>query len=468
MTDVNKSKAQLINSEEEARALYKPASEKYHGKVGLEVEMPLYKAGEKGPQIPTANEMMQMASDLKAKGFDAQLEASGVLEYASNAVLVKDVAQLVKQVEQDISDFEDTAASYGYTRAPFSILPTTTPEEALRNKVSRERLEVAIAVLTEIYPEGITNVPLLTTGVQVSLSPKDDDEMFRMARRGYMLTPLLIGAMGSSSGFATNDNHRQDVHLRSKYYEGYGASGGISQAFLESSNAEELVKNHVREVFDAPMFFAYDKDGSLIRSKKDDVLTFRKLVDRGLNTLSNFELAETFLYNDIKIANLRDGQGQVVGKRVEVRAADAGIHQPVSTLLLTAAVVPDGKTADAFDALLADYGFTGDPKKDAPLIKAAHKAAVEHGGKFMDVPFGNGNLRDFAADVASLVSAHYENDKAIAPEISKLTEILLTGESDAKQNAAKYPTLQDAANDLLRMAQPKSGRRAAPGAKNTP
>ncbi|HEX2753014.1 MAG TPA: hypothetical protein VHP34_07940, partial [Alphaproteobacteria bacterium] len=151
-----------------------------------------------------------------------------------------------------------------------------------------------------------------------------------------------------------------------------------------------------------------------------------------------------------KICNLRDGQGQVVGKRVEVRAADSGDHQPVSTLLLTTALVPDGKTADAFDALLKEYGFTGNPAEDAALLKQARHDAVYHQGRFMDIPFGKDpvsgqprRLRDFAADVAGLVVAHYADEKALAPDVSKLADILLTGDCDAKVFAAKYHDLAE-------------------------
>ncbi len=454
MTDVVKGKSRLINTESEALSLYQVAPEKYHGKVGLEVEMPLYKPGASRPAIPTAAEMVQMHANLKAKGYDAQLEASGVLEYASPPVNVADAAKLVAQSKRDLVAFEDEAKQLGYARAPFCILPTTSLEDALKNKVPRERLETSLAVIRDVLSEDVTHIPLLTTGVQTSFSPKDNDEMFRMAVRGYAVTPLLIAAMNSSAGFSCNDNARKDHHLRGKYYDFYGTSGGISPAFLQSSNAAELVKNHIAQVFDAPMYFAYDAEDKLIRSTKDNVLTFRKLAAMGLNTQTNYELAESFLYNDIKICNLRDEAGSVVGKRIEVRAADSGLHQPASTLLLTAAVVPDGKTADAFDALLKDYGFTGNPKQDASLLQAAREAAIHHNGKFMDVKFGTGSLRDFAADVAGLVENHYAKDRAVAPDVSKLCDVLLTGECDAKIYVQKFPTLQSVATDLQKTRVP--------------
>lgn len=448
MTDVKKGNVRLIDSEDEARELYKPAPAGANNKIGLEVEMPLFRPGDIKPEIPTAAEITAIQQALRDKGFDAQLEASGVLEYASAPVPLESVGTLIVNAHRDIRAFEEEIAAHGYARAPFSVIPTTTLQEALDHKVPRERLDTVLAVFKECYPTDITRIPLITTGVQANFSPRSVEELFRMTRRGYALTPLLIAAMNSSSGFADNEPKRHDAHLRSEYYGDYGASGGLSQAFLKSENAEDFIRHHVAEVFDAPMFFAYDADGGVIRSTKEDILTFRKLIDRGLNTQSNYELAETFLYTDVKIANIRNAESAAIGKRVEVRPADSGLHQPFSTLLLTAALIPDGETAERFDALLKDYGFTGNPAKDAPLLTAAHDAAVQHGGRFMDVPFGTGSLRDFAADVASLIVDHYSHDRRVAPDVSKLVDILLTGDCDAKRYAHDYHTLKQLTKTL--------------------
>lgn len=467
MTDVVKNKDQRIEKVEDALAFFQPPPEKFTGKTGLEVEMALYRAGAQKPEIPTAADMLAMHATLKAKGHDAQLEAAGVLEYASPPAAVDNLAPLVARVKADLQAFENEAASRGYTRAPFCILPTTTVDDALENRVPRERLEASLNVIETALNPNLNRIPLLTTGVQTSFSPKDPDEMFRMAHRGYALTPLLIAAMNSTAGYVENNDERLTHHPRGKYYEMYGASGGLAASFARAVDPQSFIRNHIEAVFDAPMFFAYDHDGSLIRSTKDDVLTFRKLIDRGLNTQSNFELAETFIYNDIKVCNLRDELGNVVGKRLEVRAADSGLHQPVSVLLMTAALVPDGKTAEKFDALLRDFGFTGVPRDDAALLQAGREAAVNHGGKFMDVPFGKDratgearSLREFAADVAGLVVAHYEKDKALAADVSKLADLLLTGQCDAKTFAATYHNLQEVTADLQKTLAPRPQAKA--------
>ncbi len=453
MTDVNKSKTRKINSIEDALSLYAPPPADFTGKIGLEVEMPLYRRGLAKPEIPTAAAMEDMQKVLKEKGYDAQLEAAGVLEYASRPYELNDVTRLIRDAETEVQDFVDVAASYGFNRAPFCVLPTTTRQDALDNMVSRERLQSSLTAMRGIFDNATLDIPLLTTGVQTSFSPKNADEMLEMMYRAYALTPLLTAALNSSAGFTANEPERKDYHFRTASYELYNTAGGIAGSFLNSSTGEELIRNHIDAVFKTPMHFAFDEQGKAILSTKDNIITFEKLVEMGLNTQTNYELAETFIYNDVKICNLRDVEGNVVGKRLEVRPADSGEHQAASTVLLTAALVPGGKTADAFVELLKEYGFTGSPKADADLLVASRDAATYHNGNFMNVPFGRGSLRDFAADVAGLLVSHYDGQD-VGPELSRLTQILLTGECDAKVYAQKMPTLQDVTNMLQASAEP--------------
>jgi hypothetical protein len=331
--------------------------------------------------------------------------------------------------------------------------------------VSRERLQVSLKAMQEIFDENTLRLPMLTSGVQTSFSPKDAEEMFRMTYRAYALTPLLMAACNSFSGFIVNEEERIDYLPRGKYYLGYGDAGGISPAFLTSENGAEFIRNHIAEVFRAPMHFAYDLEGGLIPASKGNRITFEKLCEQGLNTQSNFELAESFLYNDVKICNLRDEKGQVLGKRMEVRGADSGIDQPVMAVLLAATLVPDGPAAEAFDALLRDYGFTGNPKADAELFLSSRKAAVENGGKFMDVPFGTGRLMDFAQEVAGII-VNACDGSVPGRDMARLLDVLMTGNCDGKIFAEKCPSLKDAAALMQKLdtaPAPAAKKRLLPG-----
>ncbi len=468
MTDVQKNKQQKIATFDDALPLYAPAPKDFTGKIGVEIEMPLVKQGATKPVIPTALEMQALQKKLKDKGFDAQLEPAGVIEYAGPPFAVGDTLKLLKAMKTDIAAFDAAIAEAGYSRSPFSIVPTITKEEALGNMVSRERLTASLKAMEEIFDANTLRLPMLTSSVQTSFSPEDNDQLFKMMYRAYALSPLLMASTNSSSGYVVNEDVKIDYIPRAQYYLGYGAAGGISPAFLASSNGDELVQNHIKAVFNAPMHFAYDANGGIIGATAENRITFAKLVEQGLNTQSNYELAETFLYNDVKIANLRDENGAVVGKRMEVRGADSGTDQPVMTVLMTAALVPDGKAAAAFDTLLKDYGFTGNPKADAALFLASRKAVVENGGKFMDVPFGSGRLLDFAADVAGGILVNAYDGKVPAKDMERMMDVLMTGNTDAKIFAEKFASLKDASDYLLQAPQNAANNNQQPKASARP
>jgi hypothetical protein len=447
VTDPNRNYKNLINSLDDARALYAPPPAQYTGMVGTETEIHVIRTVNGKIVVPGAREIETMQQLLQNKGLPAQLEPAGMLEYPSPAYPLAQVPALAARIKEDVKVFHDTLREKGYQSSPFAIVPTTTMEDAISKLGSRDRLTTSIAVLQDLYPRAALGAPLLISSVQTSFSPKGPDDMFGMMRRAYALTPLLMAACNSCSGFTENNPQRINYFPRAHYYDALGPAGGIADSFLRSTNGTELVDNHIHAVFTVPMYFAYNEDGSLQRATKDNRISFAKLAAQGLNTRSNFDLAESFLYNDVKICNLALGNGDVVGKRLEVRGADNGVHQPVSALLLSAAFVPNVPSAQKFEDVLKDYGFTGSPVQDRELYLSSRKAVVDHGGNFMDVAFGTGRLRDFAADVAHLVVEAYEN-RMPAAEYAKLTEILMTGECDAKVFAKTLPSLQ-AANDLL-------------------
>jgi gamma-glutamylcysteine synthetase len=178
MTDVQKTNTRKITTPEDALGLYAPPPAAYTGKMGIEVEIPLIETRTGAPDV-----MQKIQSALQAKGYDAQLEPAGVLEYASPAATPAEIAKLVSRIKNDLDVFTSAAAAEGLTRVPFSIVPTTTEEEALSRTVSRPRLQVSIGAMKEIFPPDTLRLPLLTAAVQTSFSPKDADEMFDMATR---------------------------------------------------------------------------------------------------------------------------------------------------------------------------------------------------------------------------------------------------------------------------------------------
>lgn len=431
MTNVSKAANKTVATISEAQKLYalSPAGEAR--KIGVEVETHIVTPDLK---MVNAQTMADLQSHLAQRGFNAQLEAASVLEYASPAFPIEQTMDLAARVKSDIAVCETAVREKGLAPMPYPLLPTETLAEARKNMNDRERLQIGIKALSGLSDHGAVAVALLTAGVQVSLSPQDHDEMFRMAYRAYALTPLLMAATNADVGFADNDPQRRGYHIRGAYYSDYGNSGGISHAFLRAKDGATLVAQHCGEVFDALMYFSYAPDGSLIPSCPHNRQCFAGLPS-DMKTQSNYELAESFLYHDVKICNLRDEDGQTIGKRLEIRCADRGASQPVMTPLMVGALIPDGPTADSFDKLLASYGFAGDPRKEAQLFLTARDAVVNHKGSYMDVAFGRkGRLLSFSKEVASLLDDHYGRigtASLIATDYRRMMDVLHTGQSDA-------------------------------------
>lgn len=462
MTQVSNTETSKILSFEDAAALYAPPPAEMTGKMGIEHEMFLLQSKRKmvGPRKMTA-----LQNILKTRGLDAQLEAASVLEYAGPAFALTDIPALLRHARDEISQFRLAANQIGCRHVPLPLLPHATLAYAKSKMNDRPRLQTGIAALSQVSPHGAVAIALLTAGTQVSFSPSDNDQLFRMVFRGYALTPLILAAMNGDIGFSENEVLRKNHHIRANAYSAYGNAGGISQAFLNARDGDSFIKNHYDEVIHTPMYFAYAPNGALSPSTSEHVHRFAELPVH-MKTRSNYELAESFMYHDIKVCNLRDQTGHVVGKRLEVRGADSGLHQDQTMPLLTAALIPDGPTANKFAALLGEFGFTGNPADDANLLCEARYNAVYHRGKFMNVAFGRHprtrepkHLMDFAAQVATLLENHYApqaSDPHVRMALSKLTRLLRTGQSDAARYAASINSLEEAKRVLYTPGAPRS------------
>src|SRR5690606_11471158 len=113
MTDVQKTNTRKINTPSEALFLYAPPPAAYTGKLGVEVEIPLIDTRAGKPDVPSAAVMQDIQTYLKTKGYDAQLEPAGVLEYASPATTPDGISALVSQIKNDLDVFTAAAAREG-------------------------------------------------------------------------------------------------------------------------------------------------------------------------------------------------------------------------------------------------------------------------------------------------------------------------------------------------------------------
>ena len=130
-----------------------------------------------------------------------------------------------------------------------------------------------------------------------------------------------------------------------------------------------------------------------------------------------------------------------------------GIHQHVSALLIVAGLAFSDLFAETTDHLLSEFGFDwNDPEQTKMHLDRAYKNAREHGGKFLDIPFGNGAMIDFTKKFADLIEHAYDGSD-ITHEINPITSIARTGLSDSKINRMLFDTL-DKAIDFQRNYDP--------------
>lgn len=220
--------------------------------------------------------------------------------------------------------------------------------------------------------------------------------------------------------------------------------GGVPPYLFTAQTGEAYITAHIDHAMNNPLFVYYDEQGKLVRLPSGTWTSFNALREKGLNTATNYFFAESILWPDVKIAALKDKNGQVNGHRYEARMFGVGIHQHQSAQLITAAPAFDKEFASKIDALLKRAGFdlqTPESLK-APLEKA-YQSARNHNGHFLDIPYGNTSMQAFAKDFADLLeqSTLMQN---FEEEIQPLLTICRTGYTDSKVNAHLFNTMDKA------------------------
>ena len=215
--------------------------------------------------------------------------------------------------------------------------------------------------------------------------------------------------------------------------------------FLQHKPGEEFISSHINHVMNNPLFMYYNREGTLTGVPSGDwSVTFNSLKERGLNTASNYYLAQSLLWPDVKIAGLKDDQDNVYGHRYEPRMFGVGIHQHQSAYLVVSALAFHDKFAEAVDELLARYGFDCNYLQQTHVrIDKAYSLARNHGGRFFNIPYGKGTMADFAKEFADLYEEMAE-DIGMQDVASAFATICRTGYTDTKVNRILFPTLRAA------------------------
>ncbi|MDH5722173.1 MAG: hypothetical protein OEY94_02485 [Alphaproteobacteria bacterium] len=448
MSDVKASDFSEIDSPGDVWGLYQGVG--VNSKSGIETEFPFFSADE--PDMPAMNlsqnkALKQAAMNALQGDWLRNEPTSDLLEVTSIAMPFKEWKTVLDDTQKKINILSQKAGELGLKRSYFQEFPDKTADELLSRIVDIERYKIMYAPYRADMYECVRYFAVCKS-MQVSVSPGNEDHMLENIRRLYTLAPFLFLLTGNSSGFMEGKffSGHQGMFLRRNGLR--ENRGGIPPYVYTAQSGEEFIANHIHHVMNNPLFMFYDRKGVLTRVPSGDwSVTFESLKKKGLNTGSNYFLAQSIMWPDVKIAALTDESGDVYAHRYEARMFGVGNHQHQTAYLITTALAFDPDFAHSVDGLLKAYGF--DQKTDLPytykLVKDAYSAAENHNGAFFDIAYGNGRMSDFAKIFADLLENMAERHDMRGELLPAIT-ICRTGCTDSKVNCLMFPTYEEVLN----------------------
>lgn len=443
MSEVNPRDLTQIKTKDDIADLYMGTGSSDTVMSGIEVELAFFDPSNMKPMSIPQNKVLKNAALAALPGDWVNNEpSSDFLEVNSipgGALELKDV---LDDTQNKIHVLSEKARGLGLKRSFFQDLPHVKASELLDTIVDIDRYQ-AFFVPYRADLEGFARYFTVSKSNQVSISYSDPDHMLENVRRLYYLAPFLFMLTDNSSAFAEGEPFagQQGMYYRSLLLQGHG---GVPPYVYTASTGEEYIANHIEHVMNNPLFVYYNEQGELLKIHEPGEWTnFLELKEKGLNIASNYYLAQSMLWPDVKLAALKDEDGDVTGHRYEARMFGVGIHQHQTAYLITCALAFNDDFAAKIDELLGEYGFHMQaPTTSHQMLQSAYQCAINHNGKFFDIQYGMGTMADFAKSFADLLEVAY-NGKGFDDEISPILDICRSGCTDGKVNRLLFPTLRN-------------------------
>ncbi len=439
-------------------------------KIGGETERTYYSQGD--PRVIMSAELQAEFLDcIRSKkitdpktgrqrpiGFDSET-VSQVIEEQTSAVPFEEFGNILNQEREIAAHMAQIASELGLRQSPFTNNPFATHDQCFRHPVAepRHRTNELITALYQIMGHDALSYTFLTSPVHCSLSYNNPEQLWNMVRRMFYLTPFMYLAGDNSGNFMENCPLPLNHHFTMRTNQALGARGGVPDHFYRCRNGEGYIRGHIEAVFNTPMLIEFDDKGNERMPAHGLLRTPRRILkDKGWLNRSSFDLAESLLWPDGKICNIRDRNNVPVGKRFEVRMWDTGPHQFASMVLTCVALLMDTQGGEDCDRLLEDFGFGAFPEDAEDLHRDAMRTALYHGGRFMDIPFGMtsngspGSMRDFARELFPIIKEVIRRiDPTQLGRLQPLGLICKTGETDTKVICNRYKTLDGLAGFMV-------------------
>ncbi len=446
MSEVRPDNKHLISHPEDVLHLYQGAGSGSE-RIGAEAEFSFY-----DPATLKVMSLEQQRWIVSRSTFNVHLEpGADLLEVASKAYPPDQAVKVIEDTAEMLAELDVLAAEAGLVRCPFEFMPNVQADRLLENISKVPRFQTFFVPVREDMRD-IARHFVLSKSAQVSVSYRDPGHLLENMRRLYFLAPFLFMLSDNNPGFVEGNPEPVNYHPGLVFRSSLGFRGGIPPHFWTAESGEDYIGGHIEQVMSGAMFAYFERDGTLVRLPNGNYTNFLELQMAGqeLNTLSNYFLAQSTLWPDIKIAQITGDSGEVTGHRYEARMFGSGPHQYASAVVIVRALAFNQNFASRVSRLLKEFGFYCDsPASSRQLLEESYLQARVHGGRYFSIRYGIGTMRDFAGMFAEALEEFFSEE----PEYRKFSEPLLhicrTGRTDAFANR-KYLSGYEHVLDFLK------------------
>ncbi len=436
MSEVNANDLTEINNADDVFDLYLGTNN--NCKAGIEVELSFFDPTQQDIPAMNLSQNKRLVKNINSKWLHNE-PTSELLEIATIADTPENINNVLEDTNNKINILNEEAKKIGLKRSYFQELPEKTADDLLSRIVDVDRYKIMYDPYREDMKECVRYFAICKSN-QVSISPKNSDHMLENVRRLYMLAPFLFLLSDNSTGFCEGKPFKNHIGMTLRHKGLLQGRGGIPPYVFTAKSGDEFIKCHINHVMNNPLFMYYDKHGKLIQVPSGNwEVTFNSLKNKGLNTSSNYYLAQSIMWPDVKIATLKDNEGNIISHRYEARMFGVGIHQHQSAFIITTALAFNNNFAAKVDDLLLKYGFSN---YDYDIVKKSYHNAREHNAKFFDIQYGTGKMSNFAKEFADIIAdINIEQEK-----LTPIIDICESGYTDGKVNRIVFKELDDVVN----------------------
>ena len=239
----------------------------------------------------------------------------------------KSAAALIHDMTPLKNRFHTAVRAAGYCPVETGYLGHVTLDDAMHHRIPNERAD---GLLDHFIRNGhaiCARQPLMTASVHISISYRDINHAFEMAKLLMVATPILTAICANGGdridGRVCTINPSTTIRLSQQ-----GGRGGLSPIIADATSPIDLMRRQANHIATTPMMMHLNAhDAMCVHDDAGNHPSFTALRGRGLNHASNALLSESMQYHLLKFTSIRDQNGHAIGKRLELRMADNGPFQ---------------------------------------------------------------------------------------------------------------------------------------------